>query len=101
MESLKSNAVDLIFAGPPYNIKKAGWDVFDFLKDYLDWMIEWVREAQRVLTKHGSLYICGFPEILADIKYEWEPNPKSHIKRIRLAKDEEESHKRRKNLRMK
>ncbi|MGE2643894.1 DNA methyltransferase, partial [Escherichia coli] len=31
--------------------------------------MEWIIEASRVLKKHGSLYICGFSEILADLKH--------------------------------
>ncbi|HAC22377.1 MAG TPA: methyltransferase [Porphyromonadaceae bacterium] len=73
LKELESNSVDLIFADPPYNIKKAEWDVFDSQSDYLDWTVEWVKEAQRVLSKKGSLYICGFSEILADIKYVSAP----------------------------
>jgi len=73
LQRLESNSVDLIFADPPYNIKKAEWDYFKSQKEYLDWTLEWIREAQRVLTKTGSLYVCGFSEILADIKYVSSP----------------------------
>jgi site-specific DNA-methyltransferase (adenine-specific) len=69
LKSLDSNSVDLIFADPPYNIKKAQWDTFSSQKEYVDWSMEWIKEAQRVLTTRGSLYICGFSEILADIKW--------------------------------
>lgn len=67
--SLESNSVDLIFADPPYNIKKAEWDSFSSQKEYVDWNMTWIREANRVLKSTGSLYICGFSEILADIKW--------------------------------
>ncbi|MDR0573265.1 MAG: MerR family transcriptional regulator [Tannerella sp.] len=73
LQNLESNSVDLIFADPPYNIKKAEWDYFNSQREYLDWTLEWVRESQRVLKKTGSLYICGFSEILADIKYVASP----------------------------
>lgn len=69
LRQLDSNSVDLIFADPPYNIKKAEWDVFTSQNEYLKWTREWVVEAHRVLKNNGSLYICGFSEILADIKY--------------------------------
>lgn len=69
LKSLDSNSIDLIFADPPYNIKKAQWDTFSSQKEYVDWSMEWIREAHRVLTRKGSLYICGFSEILADIKW--------------------------------
>ena len=69
LKSLESNSIDLVFADPPYNIKKAQWDTFSSQKEYVDWSMEWIREAHRVLTKQGSLYICGFSEILADIKW--------------------------------
>ena len=69
LKQMESNSVDLIFADPPYNIKKTYWDKFSSQKEYLDWSLEWISEAHRVLTERGSLYICGFSEILADIKY--------------------------------
>ncbi|WP_439489317.1 DNA methyltransferase [Algoriphagus sp.] len=67
--SLESNSVDLIFADPPYNIKKAVWDCFSSQQEYLEWSLRWIKESHRVLKKTGSMYICGFSEILADIKW--------------------------------
>lgn len=69
LKQRESNSVDLIFADPPYNIKKAEWDTFASQKEYVNWSMEWITEAHRVLKKTGSLYICGFSEILADIKW--------------------------------
>src|SRR5699024_5127801 len=69
LKTLKSETVELIFTDPPYNIKKAEWDTFHSQKEYVDWSMEWIREAQRVLKKDGSLFICGFSEILADLKW--------------------------------
>ena len=69
LKQLDSNSIDLIFADPPYNIKKAEWDTFSNQKEYVDWSMEWITEAHRVLKKTGSLYVCGFSEILADIKW--------------------------------
>ncbi len=67
--ALPDNSVDLIFADPPYNIKKAEWDSFESQKQYISWSMKWITEAHRVLAPQGSLYICGFSEILADIKW--------------------------------
>lgn len=69
LQTLESESVELIFADPPYNIKKAEWDSFASQKHYVEWSMTWIREAHRVLKKNGSLYICGFSEILADLKW--------------------------------
>lgn len=69
LRTLETESVDLIFADPPYNIKKAEWDTFSSQKEYVEWSMEWIKEAHRVLKKTGSLYICGFSEILADLKW--------------------------------
>lgn len=69
LKSLETSSVQLIFADPPYNIKKAEWDTFESQKEYVEWSLDWIREAHRVLEPKGSLYICGFSEILADIKW--------------------------------
>ncbi|GEM_PF-576608 len=67
--TVASETVDLIFADPPYNIKKAEWDSFQSQKQYVEWSLAWIREAHRILKPNGALYICGFSEILADIKW--------------------------------
>ncbi len=69
LKSIESNTVDLIFADPPYNIKKADWDRFESQKKYIQWSMKWIKEAFRVLKMSGSLYVCGFSEILADLKH--------------------------------
>lgn len=69
LKTLENESIDLIFADPPYNIKKAEWDTFSSQKEYVNWSMEWIKEAHRVLKKTGSLYVCGFSEILADIKW--------------------------------
>ncbi|MGZ8249083.1 DNA-methyltransferase [Methylomagnum sp.] len=63
----------MVFADPPYNIKKADWDSFESQEHYIEWSIRWISQASRVLKPTGSLYVCGFSEILADLKH-----PASH-----------------------
>ena len=69
LASLDSSTVDLIFADPPYNIKKADWDTFESQEEYIKWSIQWIAQASRTLKPTGSLYVCGFSEILADLKH--------------------------------
>lgn len=68
LKMLKNNSVDMIFADPPYNIRKAVWDEFESQEEYIKWSVKWIKEASRVLKDDGTLYICGFTEILADLK---------------------------------
>jgi site-specific DNA-methyltransferase (adenine-specific) len=69
LKAFPDSSIGLIFADPPYNIKKAEWDTFESQKQYIDWSLKWIRESHRILTDNGSLYVCGFSEILADIKW--------------------------------
>lgn len=69
LKTLERESIDLIFADPPYNIKKAEWDTFSSQKEYVDWSMRWIKEAHRVLKRTGTLYVCGFSEILADLKW--------------------------------
>jgi site-specific DNA-methyltransferase (adenine-specific) len=68
LKSLPSVSVDLVFADPPYNIKKAEWDTFESQQAYVDWSLLWIEQVARVLKPTGTLYICGFSEVLADLK---------------------------------
>jgi len=68
LRSLQSETVNLVFADPPYNIKKAEWDTFESQEAYVHWSLQWIEQAARVLKPTGSMYICGFSEILADLR---------------------------------
>ena len=69
LKSLNDESIDLIFADPPYNIKKANWDSFESQEEYIKWSLQWIEQAARILKPTGTLYICGFSEILADLKH--------------------------------
>lgn len=69
LKSLDAESVDLIFADPPYNIKKADWDTFESQEEYIKFSMQWIEQAARVLKPTGTLFICGFSEILADLKH--------------------------------
>jgi site-specific DNA-methyltransferase (adenine-specific) len=68
LRTLETETVDMVFADPPYNIKKAEWDTFESQEQYVEWSLQWIKEAARVLKPTGTLYICGFSEIIADLK---------------------------------
>ncbi len=68
LAGMKSETIDLVFADPPYNINKADWDNFESHEHYVTWSRDWLEHAARVLKKNGTLYVCGFSEILADVK---------------------------------
>ncbi len=65
---IPDGTVDLVVTDPPYAIAKAEWDEFESLEAYVDWCDGWLAEIERVLAPHGSAYVCGFSEILADVK---------------------------------
>ncbi len=69
LSALDSGIADLIFADPPYNINKAEWDNFESQEQYIAWSVNWIKEAARILKPDGSLYICGYSEVLADLKH--------------------------------
>ena len=65
---LPDRSVDLVVTDPPYAIAKETWDEFESLDVYVEWCDRWLAEIARVLAPHGSAYVCGFSEILADVK---------------------------------
>jgi len=68
LSNLPDSSVDLVFADPPYNIKKAEWDTFESQQEYVEWSLKWIEQTARILKPTGTLYICGYSEILADLK---------------------------------
>ena len=68
LENLQEGSIPMIFADPPYNIGKAEWDDIGDQDEYIAWSLNWIKAASRVLTDNGTLYICGFTEILADLR---------------------------------
>ena len=56
MARLPDNSVDLIVVDPPYNIKKAVWDKWKTVSDYVDWMGLIFTQCRRVLKDNGSFY---------------------------------------------
>lgn len=62
-------SVQLLFADPPYNIGKAEWDRFETEAEYLNWVVDWIRKSGVLIPDDGSLFVMGFSEGLADIKY--------------------------------
>lgn len=69
LSTLLDESIDLIIADPPYNLNKAVWDTFQSQEAYIDWSLQWIVQAARILKPTGSLYIMGFSEILADLKH--------------------------------
>jgi site-specific DNA-methyltransferase (adenine-specific) len=67
MKSLEAGTVDLIFADPPYNVKKADWDHFESHAQYVSWSHIWIAEAARLLKPTGTIYVCGYSEVLASL----------------------------------
>lgn len=55
----KNNSVDLIIADPPYNLGKDYGNNHDLkgFDEYLDFSRNWLKEAQRVLTPDGTIYV--------------------------------------------
>jgi site-specific DNA-methyltransferase (adenine-specific) len=69
LRTLEDGSVDLVVADPPYAIAKESWDDFASVAAYLDWCDTWLAEVARVLEReHGTAYVCGFSEILAEVK---------------------------------
>ncbi len=69
LKKFRDSSVDMIFSDPPYSIKKADWDTFKSQDEYIKFSVKWIKEASRILKDTGTLYVCGFSEILADIHH--------------------------------
>lgn len=65
MQNLASDSIDLVFADPPFNLRKLYPSrVDDDLREgeYLDWCEDWLGECVRVLKPGGSLFVWNLPK---------------------------------------
>lgn len=70
LPSVPAQSVDLVFADPPFNTKQK-YDSYsdDRYKDeYLSWTERWMRQAYRVLTPAGSMWVAIGLHLQAEMK---------------------------------
>jgi DNA modification methylase len=67
MKKIKDKSVDLIIADPPYwKVVNEKWDYqWKTEKEYLEWSLNWIREAPRILRYGGTFYLFGYFRTLA------------------------------------
>ena len=59
LKEIEDEAVDLIFADPPYGIGKDfgnQTDYFESIDEYFNWAKKWIDECMRILKKDGTMY---------------------------------------------
>jgi site-specific DNA-methyltransferase (adenine-specific) len=56
LKKIPDESIQLIICDPPYNINVSEWDNFN---NYIEWASQWLKEAERVLSKTGNLVIFG------------------------------------------
>lgn len=69
MKSEPSGSVNLIAADPPWGIDWPGYDTYkDDVRDerFVEWGEAWMREAYRVLHRHGSFWLAMGPEFVSE-----------------------------------
>ena len=74
LKNIKSDSVDMIFADPPYflsgdgitvqsgkmvSVKKGEWDKKRPIQEIHQFNLKWIKETQRILKNHGSIWISG------------------------------------------
>ena len=69
LRAISDKSVDLIFADPPFDSGRAKTSGYRAQEIYINWSMEWISESARILKPRGTLVICGFTEILADLKH--------------------------------
>ena len=70
MPTLDSDSVDMIFADPPFNLKKLyPSSIDDNLKTerYLEWCESWLTECIRLLKPGGALFVWNLPRWNAEL----------------------------------
>ena len=66
MAAIRDNAVDMVFADPPFNLGKKYRSYQDKLplEEYLQWTDKWLGEALRILKPTGSIFVYNIPRLL-------------------------------------
>lgn len=66
LQKLPSESVDVVFADPPFNLKKKYRSHNDNLElqDYLDWCEKWITECVRIIKPTGSIFLHNIPRWL-------------------------------------
>jgi site-specific DNA-methyltransferase (adenine-specific) len=65
LPTIQDDSVDLIFADPPFNLKKlypSGMDDNLKCEQYMAWCEQWARECVRILKPGGSFFIWNLPK---------------------------------------
>ncbi len=67
MKKIPSESIDLIISDPPYwKVINEKWDYqWRTEHDYIEWSLQWLKEASRILRIGGTLYCFGFFRTLA------------------------------------
>ena len=66
LKILPDNSVDMVFADPPFNLKKKYGNYNDYLKnqEYLNWCKIWILELVRITKRTGSIFLHNIPKWL-------------------------------------
>ena len=66
MRTMPSSSVSMVFADPPFNLKKKYHSYKDDIpfKQYINWTEEWLHEAVRILKDDGSIFLYNIPRLL-------------------------------------
>jgi len=58
-----------VFFGKVINKGKRIEANFESQEEYINFSMQWIKQAARILKPAGTLFVCGFSEILADLKH--------------------------------
>jgi len=66
LKTVPDGSIDVVFADPPFNLKKKYKSYQDSLefKEYLDWCKSWIIETVRVTKPTGSIFLHNIPKWL-------------------------------------
>tara|TARA_Y100000034_G_scaffold123433_1_gene170169 strand:- start:15 stop:1022 length:1008 start_codon:yes stop_codon:yes gene_type:complete len=65
-KDIPDNSIDMIFADPPFNLKKKYRSIKDNMleEEYKEWTVAWLSECVRTIKPEGSLFVHNIPKWL-------------------------------------